>query len=338
MKRSIVTAFLFLVLTACSNKKIPDVSNIKVDLTVQRFEKDFFAMDTSNIDQSLQLLHQKYPVFLQDYVFNILGLPSQPDSSVVVVQNIKAFISSYVPVNDSANNVFKDFTSIEKDVKRGLQFVKYYFPTYKTPSKLITFIGPLNSYGNILTTDAFGVGLQLYIDKNYSLYTSEAGQQLYPAYISRRFEPAYIPVNCIKNIVDDLYPDNSAGRPLIEQMIEAGKRLYLLDHLLPETEDTLKTGYTAAQLAGAMENEGFIWGFFAKNDLLFVTDPAITKDYMNEAPNTAALGAASPGYIGQFVGWQIVKKWMDKNKNIGLPKLMETNAKTIFDQAKYKPK
>ena len=29
----------------------------------------------------------------------------------------------------------------------------------------------------------------------------------------------------MKNIIDDMYPDNSAGRPLVEQMVEAGKRL-----------------------------------------------------------------------------------------------------------------
>ena len=41
----------------------------------------------------------------------------------------------------------------------------------------------------LLTTDAMAIGLQLYMGKNYSLYQTEAGQELYPAYISRRFEP-----------------------------------------------------------------------------------------------------------------------------------------------------
>jgi hypothetical protein len=60
--------------------------------------------------------------------------------------------------------------------------------------------------------------------------------------------------------------------------------------------------------------KSMIWGFFLQNDLLYAIDPALTKDYMNDAPNTAVLGEASPGFIGQFVGWQIVKKWMDKNE------------------------
>jgi hypothetical protein len=335
--RFTVIVLSFLVLVSCKNKKAPDVSHVKVTLEVQRFEQDLFAIDTNNVNASLNQLHQKYPGFLQDYIFNILGLPAQPDSTAVVERQLIDFIRSYRLVKDSADKVFRNMDDITGEVKHGLQYVKYYFPQYKLPQRFVTFIGPINSYGNILTANELAVGLQLYMGSNYSLYQSEAGQQLYPTYISRRFQPQYIAVNSIRNIVDDMYPDRSAGRPLVEQMIEAGKRLYLLDHFLPNAEDTLKTGYTAAQLQGAYKNEELIWTYFVNNDLLFAIDPAITKDYMNEAPNTAVLGPASPGFIGQFVGWQIVKKWMDKNEKITLPKLMETDPKLIFQQAKYKP-
>lgn len=324
-------------LAGCTGRKIPDVSNVKVDLEVQRFEQDFFAIDPNHTEQSLEQLNNKYPGFLRDFIFNILALPPQPDSAKAVEQQVVAFVNSYKPLKDSADKIFANFTDVGKQVKTGLQFVKYYFPSYKLPSKLITFIGPINSYGNILTTDALAVGLQLYMGSNYSLYQSEAGQELYPAYISRRFKKEYIPVNCIKTIVDDMFPDNSAGRPLIEQMVQAGKRLYLLDQLMPEAEDTLKTGYTKSQLEGCYKNEETIWSYFVQNDLLYVSDPSIIKDYMNDAPKTQAFGEESPGYIGQFVGWQIVKKWMSKNEKVTLPQLLETNPKTIFEQAKYKP-
>ncbi len=325
-------------MAACTAKKAPDVSHIKVDLQVQRFEQDLFKLDATNSRTLLPQLHQQYPGFLQDFIFNILGLPPQPDSMGMIEQQVYAFVNSYKSVKDSVDKLFTNFDAISTEVKEGLQYVKYYFPEYKLPQKLVTFIGPINSYGNILTTNELAVGLQMYMGKNYSLYQSEAGQQLYPVYISRRFEPQYIPANCIKNIVDDLYPDQSAGRPLIEQMVEAGKRLYLLDHFLPNTADTIKTGYTKAQLDGAYNNEEMIWTFFINNDLLYTIDPAITKDYMNDAPNTAVLGQGSPGFIGQFVGWQIVKKWMDKNEGTSLLKLMGTNPKIIYEQSKYKPR
>jgi hypothetical protein len=337
MKRLYRWTVLLILIFGCKGKNIPDVSGIKVELQLRRFEKDFFLVDTNNISKSLPQLNQKYPGFFQDFIFNILALPPQPDSSAVVNLQVGYFIRSYKPLKDSADNVFRDFNNTYNEVKKGLQFVKYYFPEYQLPTKLLTFIGPINSYGNILTTDAIAVGLQLYMGKNYSLYLTEAGQQLYPSYISRRFEKQYIPVNCIKTIVDDIYPDNNAGRPLIEQMVQAGKRLYLLDQLMPETADTLKTGYTESQLQGCYKNEETIWSYFVQNDLLFVSDPSVAKDYMNDGPYTQAFGAESPGFIGQFVGWQIVKKWVAKKEKISLQDLIKTDPKAIFDQAKYKP-
>lgn len=337
MKKISVCLFCIVIVLGCNNKKITDVSNIQVDLSVQRFENDFFTIDTAKIDQSLQKLHEKYPVFLQDFIFNILALPPQPDSSQAVQRGVLLFIQSYKSIKDDGNKTFASMEDVQSEVKKGMQFVKYYFPEYKLPGKIITFIGPVNSYGSILTTDALAVGLQLYMGSNYPLYQSQQGQELYPTYISRRFKKEYISVNCMKNIVNDMYPDNSAGKPLIEQMIEAGKKLYLLDAFLPETADTLKTGYTKDQLEGSLKNEELIWSFFVQNDLLFATDPSITKDYMNDAPNTSILGQASPGFIGQFVGWRIVRKWMDKNEKVKLAELMKTNARTIFNEAKYKP-
>src|SRR3989337_2419376 len=84
MKKSLFAVLIILV-AACGNKrKVPDVSKVKVPLEMQRFEKDFFSIDTNNTTASLQQLHQKYPGFLQDFIFNILALPAQPDSSKAV--------------------------------------------------------------------------------------------------------------------------------------------------------------------------------------------------------------------------------------------------------------
>jgi uncharacterized protein YjaZ len=71
--------------------------------------------------------------------------------------------------------------------------------------------------------------------------------------------------------------------------------------------------------------------------LLYQKDPSLIGDYMQDGPNTAVFGDASPGFIGQFVGYQIVEAWLQKNKALSLDKVMRTPAKIIFEQAKYKP-
>ena len=322
-------------LYSCGSKRhIPDVSNIKVDVEVQRFDKDFFAMDTSHMETSLNELQKKYGSFLNDYLYNILMVPPFPDS---VANKLKLFLKDYRPLYDSVQQRFPDFKEAA-EVKRGLQFVKYYFPSYKTPSQVITFIGPLEGYGNVLTANGFAVGLQLYMGKSFSVYQTEFINNVYPAYISRRFEPQYIAANCMRNVIDDIYNWNPAGKPLIEQMIESGKKLYVLDQLLPETADSIKTGYTQKQLDGCYDHEVDIWNFFLRNNLLYQSDPFAIRDYITDGPKTTALGEASPGNIGQFVGWQIVKEWMQKNNQKTLIELLHTQPRQIFDEAKYKPR
>ena len=141
----------------------------------------------------------------------------------------------------------------------------------------------------------------------------------------------------IKNIIDDMYPAKTAGRPLIEQMVETGKRLYLLDAFLPEIADSLKTGYTQQQLDGCYGNQKNIWAFFVENNLLYETESTLVGPYVNDGPNTPELGTSSPGFIGQFIGWQIVKRWMERNEKISLTELMKKNPKELFDESKYRP-
>ncbi len=337
MNKWLSLSLLLLFFSACGDKKnIPDVSHIKVSISVKRFEKDFFAIDTNYVEASLSHLQQQYGPFLNDYLYNILSLPSVPDS---VTKNVKLFLLDYKPVYDSVQKNFASFSEEEKEIRRGLQFTKYYFPNYTLPKQIITYVGPFEGYSNVLTGSGIAVGLQLYLGKNFSVYQTDFLREVYPAYQSRRFEPAYIAANSITNVISDIYPPQSSSKTLIEAMVEEGKRLYVLDHLLPETEDSLKTGYTAAQLKGCYDNEAAIWNYFIENNLLYISDPSQLKDYTGEGPKTEALGSASPGNIGLFIGWQIVKKWMTgKEDKTTLTQLLQTDAKQIFTEAKYKPK
>jgi hypothetical protein len=336
MKKFAVILFAVAGVYSCKSKKnIPDVSGIDVQLTVKRFDKDLFAVDTNNISASLTKLQKYYPYFLSDFLFNILASPPNPDSAM---RKVKMFVHDYKLIYDSTRQTFASLDKTTAEIKRGLQFVKYYFPDYKIPTQLITFIGPVEGYANVLTSSGLAVGLQLYLGKNFPVYQTEYISEVYPNYQSRRFEPQYIPVNCMKNIIDDIYSDTNADIPLVYQMVEAGKRLYVLDQLLPETADTLKTGYTQKQLDGCYKNEAFIWNFFIENNLLYVTDPSATRDYMQDGPKTEELGDASPGFIGEFVGWQIVKRWMAINDKKTLSELLQAPAKQIFEEAKYKPR
>jgi hypothetical protein len=328
----------FLIISSCKGKKnIPDVSGIVVDLKVERFEADFYKIDTTQMVQSLDELNKKYQAFLPDYLYQVLGLIPQPDS---VISQLKLFLrdSLYRTIYQDATKKFAGLNDIKTELIFGLQLTKHYFPKYNLPKKLITFVGPLDGVGTALTSDhSLAVGLQGYLGKDYDAYQNGYIAQTYPAYKSRRFEPQYIATNCIKNIIEELFPDKSNGRPLAERMIEQGRRLYVLDMLLPKTADSVKTGYTQSQLEQCFDNEKTIWAYFVQGNLLFEREPSVVSPYVTDGPKTPELSETSPGNIGTFSGWQIVKKWMEAHPKTSLDELMKTPTMTIFNDAGYKP-
>lgn len=336
--KNIISVLTLLFLVSCGNKKnVPDVSNIQIELSTQRFEQDFFKLDTLNIETSLNNINKKYPSFLPDYLYNILGL-TPPQNSIE--KQLKLFLkdSLYSNVFTDASKQYRSLTSVEKELKLALQLTKYYFPKYQPPTKIYTFIGPIDGVGTAITSDhSFAVGLQGYLGKTYPAYQLGYITQTYPSYKTRRFEEQYIATNCVKNIIEELFPNKSNGRPLAERMIEEGKRMYLLDALLPYTTDSVKTGYTQNQLELCIKNEKNIWAFFVSGNLLFEREPSLISPYVTDGPKTQELSEAAPGNIGQFTGWQIVKSWMKEHPKTSMQQLMQTDAMSIFNDVGYNP-
>jgi len=323
---------------SCNNKSnIPDVSDIKVNVKLERFEKSFFEIDTNHIANGLQTVQAKFQDFYLDFMQNILGVSGSANDTATLSVT-RQFLTSYYSFENELEKKFNNTSSIEKEVRHGFQFVKYYFPDYKFPG-LITYIGPLDAPGVAMTKYYLAIGLHQFAGKDFPGYQTAEVQQMFPSYLTRRFDPAYIPANCMKAVADDLFPDKSSGATLIEQMIEKGKQLWLLDKFMPETPDSLKTGYTQNQLSWCKENEGQIWNAiinFAGD--LYTKDPAAIQNYIGEAPTTQGMPEASPGNIGPWVGWQIVKKFAEKNSSLKPAEVMITPARKILDEAKYKPK
>lgn len=349
MKKFLFLALASIVFISCNNdKNIPDVSSIEIKIETKRFEQDFFAMDTMKVEASMNNLLKKYPHFLPDFIYNILGLDMD---SLLLPGNaqqeaVRLFIHDYRPIKDSAGLVFKNFTKETEEIKKGLQFVKYYFPKYILPKSIITFIGPLNAnfqtsfgtQGDILTSEGLGVGLQLHLGSNFSIYKSPAGQSLYPDYISNNFDAPHVAVNCMRNIIDDMYPDKSVGRSLLEQIVEKGRRLYLLTKFLPYTPDYINMGYTETQMKAAYENEAVIWNFFLNNDLLNNSEQNLIKNYIGESPKTQEFGENSPGNLGSFSGLQIIRKYVNKFPETSPADIMKMAPLEIYSLSKYKPK
>jgi hypothetical protein len=336
---TLLSALLFLLAGCGHDNDRPDLSGIAVpDIHIERFDIAFFDLDSNHIKEGLYRLDREYPDFTGDFVGNILGAGPLSDTSELAFEAAREFLVSYLPIRDSLNKKYGRFDWLEKELEQGFRYIKYYFPRYTLPQKVVTFIGPMDGPGVAITTNDLAIGLQAYAGKNFSFYLTGKGQDMYPAYISRRFEPEYIDANCLSALAEDIFPDSSDGRPLIEEMVIKGRYWWLAGKLLPDAPDSIVTGYSQAQLNWCASNESEIWGYFLQNTDLYTIDPDILKNYIGEGPKTLGMPDPSPGNIGAWVGRQIVRKYMEGHPKLRPVDLMRVPARAIFEESRYKPR
>lgn len=329
----LLTAF-----TACSSrKKAPDVSHIQVSVSIARFDRDLIRIDTNHVEEGLQALLNRYPVFLPAYVEHIMEFGAYNDSARRIPLQTRLLLTNkdFRFLQDAVETKFTDLAPLEKELARSFRYMKYYFPAFKTP-EVVTFISAIGNYGAVTIDTLLGVGLDMYMGSDFPVYAKLPD---YPAYMVRRFSPEYITVNSIQALAQQHYPLPAPGARLVDQMVAAGKHQYLLEQVLPETPDTIRMGYTKDQLEFCNENERMIWQYFIQNELLYKTDWQEAMHFMGDGPTTQGMPAGAPGRIGYFVGLQIVKKYMEKHPEVTLQQLMENkDLAGIFNESKYRPR
>ena len=177
------------------------------------------------------------------------------------------------------------------------------------------------------------VSLDVYLGKQHDFYAD------YPMYIKENNTKEHLIVDVANAIINSQFPPSNY-RSFSSKIIEEGKKMYLLDVYLPSVSEKEKTGYTFAKLAWAKQQEEAVWKFFIENELLYSTDTKLNKRFIEDAPFSkfyTAQDNQSPGKIGSYIGWQIVRSFMKQN-DVSLQKLIAIDAQSLLDQSKYKPK
>ncbi|MBT7851473.1 MAG: gliding motility lipoprotein GldB [Formosa sp.] len=299
-----------------SSKIEREISEINLDLTIERFDQMFASSGSSE----LPALKRDYPfLFSKRYADSVwINRMSDP------IQQLQ---------NKAVDSVFQNFSRTESEIFDFYQHLKYYYKGLKTP-RLITVLSDVDYRNKVVVTDSIVlIALDTYLGVDHEFYAS-----FYD----------YIKQNLNKDqIVSDLataYAERLIYQPkrstFLEEMIYFGKQLYFKDLLIPFKEDYEKIGYLPEQYEWAQDNEFYIWQYFVENELLYETDRKLLTRFIIPAPFSRfnlELDSESPGRLGQYIGWKIVKSYMENNTT-PLVKMLQMEATDIFKNAKFKPK
>jgi hypothetical protein len=170
---------------------------------------------------------------------------------------------------------------------------------------------------------------------NQSPYYEQLGL---PVYKRKNMNPDKLVPDVLYAWAITEWPKADNANNLLSQMIQEGKMMYFMDAMLPDMNDTLKIGYSKKQLEFCKQNEASMWTFLAEQKELFTTDRMSIKRYMDDGPYTASFGMESPGRIGIWMGWQIVRSYMKEHPEVKLSELlMSMDYQSILNQSGYRP-
>jgi gliding motility-associated lipoprotein GldB len=340
LKTPLIYLFFFISFLAisCSNRNDVDVSKVKLDLKVERFDQEMSALTPANVSANAPVLKQKYGAFYEDFMSGMINAGTTTDTAYY--RNLRTILSvkDYNELKKDVSNTFADFTKTEAQLTDAFKHVRYYYPKQKIP-RLITFYSGF-AYQSPIGDDYIGIGLDMFLGANSRFYP--ALRESIPYYLSRRFTPENITPRTLEVFTrENLFPEQDADRSLLSKMIYGGKIYYFMNAMMPETADSLIIGYTAKQLEWSKENESNIWAYFLDENLLYETDYMKIQQYLTEAPFTPGIGEKndSSPKLALWAGWQLVKKYMDKNPGVTLQQLMkDIDYQQILTKSKYKPK
>ena len=318
MRFFIIVFLILLTLTSCSsnNNGVVDVSGIDVEFLVNRYEVDFYRANQG----SLPLLKNKYP-----YLFP----RSFSDSLAISKMSNKEELDLF----NETQKLYSDISDLGLELMSLFKHIKYYNPKFKSPN-ITTMISDIDYDSRVIYADSLLlISLDVYLGKEHEFYSD------YPKYIKENNTKENIIVDIANSISENqILPITS--RSFIGKMVYEGKKMYLLDLYLPTISDKLKIGFLDQKLAWAVTNEEDIWKYFIERKLLFSTDTKLNKRFLDNAPFSKFYlenDNQSPGRIGVWLGWQIVRSYM-QNNDVSLQQLLKINELDLYKKSKYKPR
>jgi hypothetical protein len=329
-----ITVTLAVVVSACKPDRFDvDVTEVNVPpVKFMRFEKEFFSITPENIGSKTRELEQKYGAFYHMFVNTIKGrgMPNDTNSILSFVYN-KDMRDAYAETQKAFTDA--DIVNLEKELTEAMRRFRYFFADRKLPKHFTTCMSGFD-YNFAYPDSVMALSLDMYLGSGNVFYK----MLQWPNYQVRVLNKEYITTDMVRGWMISEFDNGQPVNNLINNMMLYGKVLYACDALLPDVHDSIKIGYSTAQMNYCKEYEKNLWGYFAENNRLYESNMRTVTELTSDGPFTSAISKECPPRIAMWVGWQIVRSYMKNNEQVSLNELMkESDAMKILNKSKYRP-
>ena len=338
LARTISLLIIGLILGQCSTDRLDiSIENNSVDISVMRMDQDWpVSFASGNAAQSLsEDLLRKYGLLYELFIQKMIqeGSVHDPMLGDNLYSRLKsdALMKEVVP---ELHQRFSDFSSHKKELDQAMNYYRYYFPDSLLPNKYVTFFSYFNAQAMVINNDLC-IGLDMYLGSNHPS-VEKLPVLDFPQFFKNKMEEKYLVANAVKGwLLEKMY--QCSGNEFLDKIVAAGKIMYLMDAIMPQVAPEIKMSYSNEELKWAKLNEDNVWQQLIEQDALYSKDDRLEVNWISDGPFTKGLPSDSPSRMGIWMGWQMVKDFMNANPEVSLSELViEPNSKRILKY--YDPK
>jgi len=317
MKSVFLPFFIVFLLVSCDKKSEIEkaIDKISISVEIERFEQDYFNAPMDDLSK----IKEKYPHFFPIEI---------PDSVWIEQKQDTIFAEIYREVQKK----YPNNKQLDIELTSLFQHINYYFPNDKIP-KVNTIITGLDTESKVFYTDSLAIiSLDLYLGKDHYFYYQDS-------YLRKEFEPRQMMPDLVKAFAQTKIPYPNQ-KDFLSTIIYQGKILYLKDLLIPDFSDEEKINYSEENLKWAYQNQENVWRYFMDERMLYSSDVNLLHRFVNVAPFSKFyldIDNESPGRIGLWIGWQVVRAFAKNNPQVSVNELLQKDTDQLFKQSKYKP-
>lgn len=332
-----VVLFLLLLAGCSSSDRRADTTGIGkqidfIDLNALLASTDFNALKNSH-----QQLYQSCGSFWEDYTEFILQIgPAEDPGTLIPLKEFLEFDDTRATGKAIEEVHSARITDYEEAIDAAFRRYRYFFPNDSLPD--VVWYNSGFNYAVYPTVSHLGIGLEFFLGESHPI-TENLSPELFPSYIREKMRPELVVADALRGWLlvhyQDRYYDSSS---LISTLVYYGKMMYLLDLMLPDTSDAIKMAYTEEQQAWCEAHERNLWIELSQQDILFESRQFEINRWVTDGPFTRAAGIPqeSPSRVGIWLGWRIVRDYVERNSDIPLDQLLSSTDYTAMLNA-YRP-
>ena len=307
---------LFIFFNSCNNRNNNEKRK-PISLSFERFDLKFYNQPPSVIPKLKKDYSFLFPKQFSDSIWE----NRQKDSLQLILQN-------------AVQNEFPDLLDVEGDITDLFEKIKFQFPDINL-SRVIFLTNNVDYQLKTVFADSILlISLDTFLGPNHILYEG------IPSYIKKELDRKYITPQVLDKFTMYSFPPPNE-RTFLAKILYEGKKMYLKDIFLPHLKDNIKIAYTEEEIKWAQENERLFWQYFVEKQILFKTDSELVGRFLEPAPFSKfylQIDNESPGKIGVWLGWQIVRSFCERNPETTITELLNLSSQELFNLSKYKPK